>query len=110
MRIAALAMVGADHHEAGELALRARVGLQRDRGKAGDRAQGGLELAEDLRVALRLIHRRERVHAAEVLPRNREHLGRRVQLHRARPERDHRRVEADVLALESADVAHHLRL
>ena len=32
-----------------------------------------------------------------------------VQLHRAGAERDHRRVEADVLALEPADVAHHLR-
>ena len=67
------------------------------------------ELRDDLRVALRLFHRRERMHAREVLPRHRQHLGRGVQLHRARPERDHRVIEADVLALEQADVAHHRR-
>ena len=42
-------------------------------------------------------------------PRHRKHFRGRVQLHRAGAERNHRRVEADVLALEVADVAHHLR-
>ena len=54
VRVAAIAVVGADHHQAGELALRAGVGLQRHRGKAGDLAQRGFEIREDLGVALRL--------------------------------------------------------
>ena len=35
-RVAAIAMVGADHHQPGELALRAGVRLQRHGGEAGD--------------------------------------------------------------------------
>ena len=57
---------------------------------------------EDLPVALRLIDRRERMHPREVRPGDRQHLGGRVQLHRAGAERDHRRVEPDVLPLEAA--------
>ena len=49
----AIAVIGADHHQAGELALRAGVRLQRHRGEAGDLAERRLELAEDLLVALR---------------------------------------------------------
>ena len=45
----------------------------------------------------------------ELRPRHRNHLGRRIQLHRARAERNHRAIEADVLALEALQVAHHLR-
>ena len=110
LRLAAILEVSVNHHQAGELALRARVRLQRDGGKAGDRAQHRLELAEDLGVALRLIDRRERMQRAKLRPGDRQHLGRRVQLHRARAERNHRRVEPDVLSLEAADVAHHLGL
>ena len=44
----------------------------------------------------------------ELRPRHRDHLRRRVQLHGAGAQRDHRRVEADVLALQRLDVAHHL--
>ena len=108
--VAAVAVVGANHHQAGELALRAGVRLQRHGGKAGDLAERRFELAEDLLVALRLLDRHERMQRRELRPGDRQHLGGRVQLHRARAERDHRRVEADVLALEAADVAHHLGL
>ena len=52
-RIAAIAVVGANHHQAGELALRAGVRLQRDGGEPGDLAERALELAEDLLVARR---------------------------------------------------------
>ena len=44
-------VIGADHQQAGELALRARVRLQRHRRKAGDLAQRRFELAADLPVA-----------------------------------------------------------
>ena len=100
--LAAIAVVRADHHQAGELALRAGVRLQRDGREAGDLAERRFELAEDLLVALGLLDRRERMQLRELRPGDRQHLGRRVQLHRAGAERDHRRVEADVLALEAA--------
>ena len=109
LALAARAVVGADDQQAREFALRAGVGLQRHGGEAGDGAQRRLHVAQDLRVALDLVRRHERVDAAEPLPRHRHHLGGRVELHRARPERNHRRVEAEVLALEVADVPHHLR-
>ena len=108
--LAAALMPGADDEQAGQLALRAGVRLQRDRREAGDLAQRGLERREHLGVAGRLLDRCEWVQAGELRPRHRDHLGRGIQLHRAGAERDHRRVEADVLPLEAADVAHHLRL
>ncbi len=108
MPLAAVPMIGADHRQPGELALRPGVGLQRRRGEAGHRAQRALELAADLLVALGLFRRRERVHARELVPRHRVHLARGVELHRARAERNHRGIEADVLALEALHVAHHL--
>ena len=43
-----VAVPGADHQQAGQLALRAGVGLQRDGGKAGDLGQRRFELAADL--------------------------------------------------------------
>ena len=109
LRLAARAMVGADDQQARELPLGAGVGLQRHRGKPGDGAQRRLHVAQDLCVALDLACRHEGVDAAEALPGHRQHLGGRIELHRARPERNHRRVEAEVLALEVADVPHHLR-
>ena len=43
----------------------------------------------------------------ELGPGDRDHLARRVQLHRARAERDHRAVEGEVLVGEAAQVAQH---
>src|SRR2546425_7645660 len=43
-------------------------------------------------------------------PGERHHLGGRVELHRARAERDHRRGERQVPRFEPLDVAQHLRL
>ena len=107
MRFVARPVVCADDHQPRELPLGAGVGLQRHRGEAGNLAQCIFEVAEDLCVPLRLIDRGKGMHTAEVLPCHREHLGGRVQLHRARAERNHRGVEADILPLEAADVPHH---
>ncbi len=105
----AVAMPGADDHQAGELALGARVRLQPHGREAGDVAQRGLEARDDLGVAGGLVGGRERMHAPELRPRHRLHVGRGVQLHRAGAERDHRGVEADVLALERLQETHHRR-
>ena len=50
--VAALAVVGPDHEDAGQLALGAGRGLERDRLHAGDRRQRALELPEQLERAL----------------------------------------------------------
>ena len=105
---AAILVIGANDGEPGEFPLRARIGLERRGGKAGNGGQRRLELAEDLLIARRLVERRERMQARELLPRHRIHFGGRVELHRARAERDHRRIEPDVLPLEASHVAHHL--
>ncbi len=103
-------VIRANHEQARELALRAGVGLQRDGREPGDAPERVLELAEDLVVSGGLLRGHERVHPRELRPADGHHLGGRIQLHRARPERNHRRVEAEVLALEVPDVAHHLGL
>ncbi len=109
-RLAAIAVIGANHHQARVLPLRAGVRLQRDGRKAGDFTQRPLDLAKHVLVPLHLLHRHEGVRRRELGPRDRQHLGGRVELHRARAERDHRRVEPDVLPLEAPEVPHHLGL
>src|SRR3954467_2659722 len=78
--------------QAGGLTLRAGVRLQGHRVVAGDRAQPSLEVADQLEVAGGLVERRERVDARQLGPRDRLHLRGRVELHRARPQRDHRAI------------------
>src|SRR6185369_8888095 len=83
------------------------VRLERDAREAGDLGEVALELGEDLLVALRLLARREGVEPVERGPRDRDHLARGVQLHRARAERDHAVREREVAALELLYVAEH---
>ena len=110
VRVSPVAVIRTNHHETRELTLCAGVRLQRDRAESRDLGESVFELADDLRVALRLVQRRERMDAREVLPRHRQHLARGVQLHRAGAQWNHRRIEPDVLPLEAADIPHHLRL
>src|SRR2546426_422814 len=104
------AVIGPDHEQSGELALRPRVRLQRDFREACDLRQHILELAEQRAVAGGLFPRRKRVQPIELAPRQRDHLGGGVELHRARAERDHSRCERQVAPFEPLDVAQHLRL
>ena len=61
-------------------------------------------------VATRLPERGKRMQAAELRPRDGQHLRRRVQLHRAGAERDHRSRQRQVARLQPLQVAHHFRL
>ena len=88
---------------------RPSCGLQRHGVEAGDGAQQRFELLDDPPVAARLRGRCEGMDVAELGPGDRLHLRRRIQLHRARAEGNHRRVEADVLALEPLQIPHHLQ-
>ena len=107
---AARGVVRPDDQQSRVLALRAGVGLQRDRRVAGDRAQHALEPGDHLAIADRLVGRRERMHVRELAPGHRDHFDRRIELHRARAQRNHRAVERDVLVGQAAQIAQHRRL
>ena len=109
MRLAAARVVRVDHQQARVLALRAGVGLQRYRVVAGDGAQHPLEVGDELAVAL-ASDPRARTDAARRTPATSPASSRRrVELHRARAQRDHRAIEREVLVGEPAQVAQHLR-
>ena len=110
-RVVAVATVErTDGEQARELALRAGVRLQRHGVVAGHRAQPRLEVRDEARVPSALVGRRVRVDPAELGPRHGLHLRGRVQLHRARAQRDHRAVQREVTVGEAAQVPQHLRL
>ena len=106
---AAARVIRLDDEQPRVLALRAGIGLQRHGGVARRRAQHALEIGDDLAIAFRLVGRRKRMELAELRPRHRDHLRRRVELHRARAQRNHRAVERDVAVGEPAQIAQHLR-
>ncbi len=110
LHVAARHVVLADRQEARELALRPRVRLHRDARVTRDLRERRLEAADELLVAARLVGRHERVQVREPRPGDGLHLRRRVELHRARAQRDHRAVQREVLVRETAQVAQHRRL
>ena len=103
-------VVAADRQQPGELTLGAGVGLQRDRVVAGDLAQPALQVGDQLGVAVELAGRRERVDVGEAGVGHRLHLGRPVQLHGARAERDHAAIQSVIAIGQPAQVAQHGRL
>ena len=107
VRLALGPVVPADRQQAGQLALRARVGLHRHRVIPGDLGQRLLQAGDQLQVALGLVGRGERMQVGELRPGDRLHLGRRVQLHGARAQRDHRAVQGQVAVGEPAQVPQH---
>ena len=106
----ARAVIRLDHEQPGELTLRARVRLQRDLREAGDFCKHVLELAEQRAVPGGLLSRRERMQPVELTPRQRDHLGRGVQLHGARPKGNHGGGKGQVARFEPLDIAEHLGL
>ena len=85
--VAALAMVGADHEDAGQLALGAGRRLERHGAHAGDLGQRRLELPQELERALRDLVGRHRMELGEARQAGRPFVELRVELHRARAER-----------------------
>ena len=59
-------VIGADRQEAGILALAAGVGLKRDGIEAGDLAEPGFEIVEQLGIAGSLLARREGMKVARI--------------------------------------------
>ena len=101
-------VIAANGEQARVFALRARVGLQADVVVAGDLAQRSGQAVDQLGVALALRGGRERMDQRELGPGDGDHLGRGVQLHGARTQRDHRAVQGQVLVGQLAQVAQHV--
>ena len=110
LSLAVGAVEGPDRQEAGELALAPCVGLDAHGVVAGHLGEPRLQLGDQLAQPGRVVIRRERVQVGELGPRDRLHLRRGVELHRARPKRDHRPVEGEVLVGQPSQVAEHLVL
>ncbi len=106
-QVTAGAVVTADREEPGEFALRPGVRLQRYGVVARHLGEPRLELFDQPEVAAHVRLGRERMHPRELGPRHGGHLGRRVELHGARPERDHPPVEPVVAIRERLQVPHH---
>ncbi len=108
--VAAPHVVVADGQQARVLTLRSGVGLQRDCVVTGQTGQPGLQVGDQLAQARGVAGRGERMLAAELGPGDRLHLGGRVELHRAGPQRNHAAIQRDVLVGQHAQIAHHLGL
>ncbi|MCY1517305.1 hypothetical protein D9M68_519800 [compost metagenome] len=108
MAVAVGDVIGADRQQTGILTLRARVRLHRDRVVAGDGAELFRQVLDHVLVASRLLLRHEGMDLGEFRPGDRQHFRGRVELHRARAERNHRPVEREVAVRQTADVARHL--
>ncbi len=94
--VAARAVVGADHRDAGELALGAGHRRQRDAGHAGHVLQHFLQLEEACHDALPRRSLRQRVPSQEARQHRERIAGPRVVFHRAGAERVEVRVDAEV--------------
>ena len=110
LRVAVGLVVGHDGQKARIFALRARVRLHRHRVIACHDAELFAEISDHLLVTRRLINRGKWVQERKLWPRNRHHLRRCVQLHGARPQRDHCPIKRKIAIRESTHVAHHFRL
>ena len=109
-RVTARAVIGGNGQKPGIFALRARVRLHRKRIIAGDFTKLFRQIADRLVIAKRLIFWHKGMQRAEFRPGDRHHFRRRVQLHRARPQRDHRTVQRQIAVRQAAHIAHHLGL
>jgi hypothetical protein len=108
--VAARAVIGADHRDPCELALRARHRRQRDTAHARDVLQHFLELVQALEHALPGRLGRKRVPTEQLRQHRILVAGPRVVFHRARAERVEVRVDREVELREPREMTHGLQL
>ncbi len=109
-RLAAVLVVGAGQQHAGQLAVGAGAGLQRDVRQTADLAQRALEVPHQLQRALGPLRALERVQAGVAGQRRDALVQARVVLHRARAQRVEARVQVEVALGQLHVVAHDLGL
>ena len=97
----------ADGQQTGVLTLRAGIGLDGNRIKAGNRFKLFLQIAQKLLITLGLIGRGERVDIGELRPSNRQHFGSSVQFHGARTQRNHAAVHRQIALFQFFQVTQH---
>ncbi|CAB4874657.1 unannotated protein [freshwater metagenome] len=102
-------VVPANREEASEFTLATRVRLETDGVVAGQFGEPLFQLRDEEKVPADVRCGREGVDSSEFAPRDGFHFGCRVELHRARPERNHSAVEGEVLVCETLEEAHHRR-
>ena len=103
--VAACRVVGADHQDAGQLAVRAGGGLERDRVHAADLDQPALQLPQQLERALGELVGSERVERGEAGQPGGPLVDLGVVLHRARAQRIEAAVDRVVELREADEVA-----
>ena len=108
--IAARAVIGADHRDAGEFAVRAGHGRQRHALHAGDFLQHLLQFEHAGEESLARRIRRQRMAVQETRQHRVLVTGLRVVLHRARTQRIEVRVDGEVELRQPGEVAHHFEL
>ena len=109
--LAASLVVGANGEQPGVLPLRTGIRLQRHRVVSGESGKPVLDVGDQLAQSRRVARGGgKRMLSGELGPGDRLHLGRRIELHRARAERNHAAVQGNVLVGQRPQVAHHLGL
>mmetsp|Transcript_3300 Transcript_3300/g.11596 ORF Transcript_3300/g.11596 Transcript_3300/m.11596 type:complete len:853 (+) Transcript_3300:643-3201(+) len=108
--VSVVVVVRPDGHEASVLPRGSTVWLHGHGVKPGDLAQDVGEVSDHLRVPRGLVLRGEGVEVGELIPGDGHHFGRRVELHGAGSQRDHRVAQGQVLGLEPGEVPEHLVL
>ena len=109
LNVAAGQVVPANREQACEFALASRVRLEADGVIAGQFGEPLFQLRDEEEVPPDVRSRREGVDPAKLAPRDGFHLGCRIELHRARPKRNHSAVEREVLVRETFEETHHRR-
>ena len=108
--VAARLVIGLNHGDAGQLALRARHRRQRHALHAGHVLEHFLQLEHAGQKALAVTDRTQRVPTRKTGQQSQRITGARVVLHRARAERIELRVDREVLLRQAREVPHDLQL
>ena len=110
MRLAAIAMIGAHHQKAGELAVRAGGRLQGDAHKAADLGQPFLQAEHQGEIALSRLRLLQRMGFGKSGQPRDLLVDLRIVFHGARAERIEAGVDAEVALRQRQKVAHHVEL
>ena len=102
LSITAAGVVGANRQQAGKLALAAGIGLQAHCVVTRHFTHHLFELGNQLAVSSRVSGGCMRVDVGKFGPSHRNHFGGGVELHRARPQRNHRAIKGEVFVGQAA--------